>query len=346
MLHDRRKLGTGLPAHGESTQAARDHRRARSICHVVTGRQRAESGRNPAFTDARNRLCGGDSRARTRSFVRIRTNSVAGAWVADGRASGRGRVHAAPRPSGDRLPQPSDSVTRRPRTSRRCRAARSRACRPDSGGAWLQVLTDVCGGARPGCAASARCLPRCDVPDDLRGLLPLRPGFLAGRCRARLRASRSSGRSGWASPIAVRRGTVTVITVAERPRADVVAAVDPDLLPDRPWGTARLLRDRSTRYATRRSRSSQFSAGLSIRKVYPIASMAVGYYLIAVHYLALAADGAARLVAGGGRRLGLGRRQALVGRGDRGGRAVGTSAGCSCGGGGKPLVVLGVVFVS
>ena len=51
----------------------------------------------------------------------------------------------------------------------------------------------------------------------------------------------------------------------------------------------------STRYATLPESLDSYSGIFRIRQLYPIASMTVGYYFIAIHYLAMLANGAARL---------------------------------------------------
>jgi tripartite ATP-independent transporter DctM subunit len=99
----------------------------------------------------------------------------------------------------------------------------------------------------------------------------------------------------------------------------------------------------STRYAIGEESLRSFSADLSIRKVYPIASMTVGYYLIAAHYLAYLANGLARLLDGGRQSLRVSV-QALVGALTIAALTWGTCAALFAAGAAK-LLVLGVIFV-
>ena len=99
----------------------------------------------------------------------------------------------------------------------------------------------------------------------------------------------------------------------------------------------------STRYATGEESLQSYSAALSIRKVYPIASMVVGYFLISAHYLAYVANATARLVAGGRRSL------RVVASSLSGGLIIAGATWAICAGlfaaGAAKLLVLGVIFV-
>ena len=99
----------------------------------------------------------------------------------------------------------------------------------------------------------------------------------------------------------------------------------------------------STRYATASESLESFSAALNIRKVYPIASMAVGYYLISAHYLAYLANGLVRLIGDGRRSLAL-VAQALLGALAIAAATWGLCAGLFAAGAAK-LLVLGIIFV-
>lgn len=99
----------------------------------------------------------------------------------------------------------------------------------------------------------------------------------------------------------------------------------------------------STRYATSPESVQQFATGISIRKLYPIASMPVGYYFISVHYLAMASNALVRTLAAGS----TGRRQIVEGL--AGGALLAAAIWAVCKGlfaiGTSHLVVIGLLFV-
>jgi tripartite ATP-independent transporter DctM subunit len=101
---------------------------------------------------------------------------------------------------------------------------------------------------------------------------------------------------------------------------------------------------RATQYATGQTATQGLSSTAGVSWFYPIASMAVGYYFISLHYLQQAAAGAARIAAAGraGWRTAL---RALVG-----GVAIGVALWAACDlllnrTEVSPLVVLGLIFV-
>lgn len=144
--------------------------------------------------------------------------------------------------------------------------------------------------------------------------------------------------------LAVKRGAVTVI--------DFVAEAGPG------WWTravrtfagislATLLAYaciRSTQYATGQFASAGSSPSLHLSWFYPVASMAVGYYFISLHYLSAVMTGAARLMAAprqGIRNAAL----ALVGAALIGAAVWGAAAGLLAVGA-APLIGLAVIFVA
>ncbi len=142
--------------------------------------------------------------------------------------------------------------------------------------------------------------------------------------------------------VAVRRGAVTVITVVSSRgpiwwqrslRVFSSAALGILLVYCVYW---------SIRYATSREASDESSI-FRIPQVYPIVSMAVGYVFIALHYLAIVVNGAARLAAQGRAAM------PLFGRGLAGGATIGAASWALCVGllqaGVAKLAVLGVLFV-
>jgi tripartite ATP-independent transporter DctM subunit len=101
---------------------------------------------------------------------------------------------------------------------------------------------------------------------------------------------------------------------------------------------------RATQYATHQGESlGTASPGLGVAFFYPIASMAVGYYFITLHYAAGVARGAARLAARGRG----GAREAAIG--GAGALAIGALVWAACYGllaaGASKLIVLGLIFV-
>src|SRR4249919_1465228 len=144
--------------------------------------------------------------------------------------------------------------------------------------------------------------------------------------------------------LAVKRGAVTVITfVADRGpawwRRSVKAFSGLSLAVLLGYCCVR-----ATQYATHQGESlGTSSPGLEVAYFYPIASMAVGYYFITLHYVAGVARGATGLVARGRaglRESGLGLAGALL----IGLALWGASYGLLAAGASK-LVVLGLVFV-
>jgi tripartite ATP-independent transporter DctM subunit len=101
---------------------------------------------------------------------------------------------------------------------------------------------------------------------------------------------------------------------------------------------------RSTQYATGRFVSAGSSPSLQISWFYPVASMAVGYYFISLHYLAAVAAGAARL-ATQGRRGALDALTGLVGGALIGAAVLGLTA-LLLAVGASELLALGVIFVA
>ncbi len=84
-----------------------------------------------------------------------------------------------------------------------------------------------------------------------------------------------------------------------RARAGALAARRARLLRDRGGRPAGLLLYRSTQYATAAESLDSSSPGLEVAYYYGIASMAVGYYFITLHYARALAAYAARLAARG-----------------------------------------------
>ena len=101
---------------------------------------------------------------------------------------------------------------------------------------------------------------------------------------------------------------------------------------------------RSTQYATGRFVTAGSSPSLQISWFYPVASMAVGYYFISLHYLAAVAAGAARL-ATQGRRGALDALTGLVGGALIGAAVLGLTA-LLLAVGASELLALGVIFVA
>jgi tripartite ATP-independent transporter DctM subunit len=142
--------------------------------------------------------------------------------------------------------------------------------------------------------------------------------------------------------VAVRRGAVTVISVISG-RGPVVWQRSLKIFSSVALGVLLVYCVlTTTRYAISRESLDSYSSIFRIRQLYPIASMTIGYYFIALHYLAILANAGARLAANG--RVGLTDAArpiagALLVAGATWGACVGLLAA-----GAAKLLVLGVLF--